>query len=358
MTKILSLIIPTYNMAELLPRCLDSLLVDGAHERLEVIVVNDGSKDNSLQVMQSYEAKYPDTVVVIDKPNGNYGSTINAALPVAKGKYVKILDSDDWFESQSLLKFLDALSKCDSDIVVTHFSIFHEDGSKEIAKYNLYGKEPYVYGRQYDLDEVLSGGYIRFFLMHGLCYRTDLLRNNSYTQTEGVSYTDLEWDTYPLFYAQSIVFFDINLYQYNMAREGQTMDPKVLHKSLWQLEKVTWQLIDFYENWQKEQLSDTRRRFIDQFYRNRVRLLMKSHLLDMPREAFDAAKFATLYKDLSAFCARNGIEKVRLFPENKIIRIDACAWWEKHHSRFPLWLEKTNHAADKAMTWLYRKIFR
>ena len=91
MNKILSLIIPTYNMAELLPRCLDSIIASGVNESIEAIVVNDGSKDNSLEIAKKYEEQHPECITVIDKPNGNYGSTINAALPVAKGKYVKIL---------------------------------------------------------------------------------------------------------------------------------------------------------------------------------------------------------------------------------------------------------------------------
>ena len=184
MSKLLSIIIPTYNMEALLPRCLDSLLVPDALERLEAIVVNDGSKDGSLAIANSYRERFPDTVTVIDKPNGNYGSTINAALPVAKGKYVKVLDSDDWFKSDSLVQYLDSLQKVDADFIVTHFTIIHPGGKKELAKYNLYGKEPYEYGKVYDLSHVLGGGYIRFFMMHAITYRTDLLRENGYVQTE------------------------------------------------------------------------------------------------------------------------------------------------------------------------------
>ena len=107
--KLLSLIIPTYNMDALLPRCLDSLLVPATLKRLEVMVVNDGSRDGSLAVANSYRERFPQTVTVIDKPNGNYGSTINAALPIAQGKYVKILDADDWFDTTALVTFLDRL---------------------------------------------------------------------------------------------------------------------------------------------------------------------------------------------------------------------------------------------------------
>ncbi len=96
--KLLSLIIPTYNMEALLPRCLDSLLVPETLERLEVMVVNDGSKDGSLAVANRYKERFPQTLTVIDKPNGNYGSTINVALPVAQGKYVKVVDGVAWLE--------------------------------------------------------------------------------------------------------------------------------------------------------------------------------------------------------------------------------------------------------------------
>ena len=358
MEKLLSIIVPTYNMEALLPSCLDSLLVDEALERLEVVVVNDGSKDGSLTIARDYEARFPQTVLVIDKPNGNYGSTINAALPVVKGKYVKILDSDDTFDSQALVKMLDALQDVDVDFVVTHFMILKADGTTEIAKYNLYGKEPYEYGRVYNLDEVLGDGYIRFFLMHAITYRTEMLRQHGYRQTEGISYTDLEWDTYPLFYARTIVFFDICLYLYNMAREGQTMDPKVLIRSVGQLETVTERILDYFKTHGVEDLHPSRQAFIRQYYLNRLRLVCKSHLFDMPREQFDAAHFAELESRYQQVCKDLQLGEIRLFPENKIIHLDAMKYWHRHQRRWPGWFEKFNRFVNKIATSLYVRLFR
>ena len=358
MEKELSIIIPSYNMAQLLPRCLDALLQSGAGEAFEAIVVNDGSKDDTLKVALEYQEANPHCIRVLDKPNGNYGSTINAALPQARGKYVKILDADDWFAPEALAKFVKELSGTDADMVVTHFTQIHPKGVKELAKYNLYGKEPYEYGRTYPLDEVLSGGYIRFFLMHSLTYKTQLLRDNGYRQTEGCSYTDLEWDVYPLFYARDIVFFDTNLYQYNLDREGQTMDPKVLARSLDQLGRVTENILSFYEGFPKEQLSAERKAFLDQFYRNRIRLMAKSYLLDLPRDMFDAQEFAKVDRRLQDHMEKLSLGQFKLFPANKIIRVDAYSYWKKHQSRFPKALEAVNAVADKVMTTLYRTIFR
>lgn len=358
MTKLLSIIIPTYNMEALLPRCLDSLLVDGALEHIEAIVVNDGSKDGSLAVANSYRERFPDSVTVIDKPNGNYGSTINAALPVAKGKYVKILDSDDWFNSDALLQFVESLKNIDVDFILTHFTIIHPGGKKELAKYNLYGKEPYEYGKKYSLDYVLGGGYIRIFMMHAITYRTEMLRQNKYVQTEGISYTDLEWDTYPLFYAKDVVFFNLDLYQYNMDREGQTMDPKVLNKSIAQQEKITSQIISFIENRGLDGLSSERQTFLRQYYLNRLRLICKAHFFDIERRDFNAEHFAQLVDGYQKVCDKFELGEIKLYPENKLIRCNAMKYWHKHHKRWPAWFESLNKGLNAIMKKLYMLFFR
>lgn len=356
--KSLSIIIPTYNMEALLPRCLDSLLVPGALDRIEAMVVNDGSKDGSLAVANGYRERFPDSVTVIDKPNGNYGSTINAALPVAKGKYVKVLDSDDWFDSDALVRFLDQLDRQDADMVTSHFSILHDDGTRELSKYNVYGREPYEYGKTYDLDEVLAGGYIRFFLMHGLSYRTELLRSMGYRQTEGISYTDTQWSCYPVFAAKDICFLDIDLYQYNLAREGQTMDPKVLARSLNQMELMTREMISFYGAYNLEGLSETRLSWLRQYYTNRVRIMCKCHLCDIPREQFDAEHFSELDEYFTDACSKYGFGPLRLYPENKIIHLDVLKYWHLHHKRWPAWFERFNSFVNKVMTKLFVMLFK
>lgn len=358
MSKLLSLIIPTYNMEALLPRCLDSLLVPGALERLEAMVVNDGSKDGSLAIANSYKERFPDTVTVIDKPNGNYGSTINAALPVAQGKYIRILDSDDWVRSDSLIRFLDTLENLETDMAITHFTILHEGGKKELVKYNDYGREPFDYGKTYLLDDVLKEGYIKYFLMHGLTYRTQLLRDMGYRQTEGISYTDTEWCCYPVFKAQTVTFLDIDLYQYNMAREGQTMDPKVISRSLSQMEKMLRQLITFFETFDTDSLSETRLSFLKRYYSNRIRFLYKCHLVDTPRDLFNADSFAELDNYLVEACRYNGFDEVHLYPENKIIRCDLLRYWHKHHRRPRAWFESLNRILNTIMRKLYMIFFR
>ena len=108
--KILSIIVPTYNMEKYLSYCLDSFLIDKNRDKLEVIIVNDGSKDRSLDIAKEYVSRAADVFRVIDKKNGNYGSCINAALPVVNAKYVKVVDSDDSVDTVHLDEFITFLS--------------------------------------------------------------------------------------------------------------------------------------------------------------------------------------------------------------------------------------------------------
>ena len=106
MEKILTIIIPTYNMEKYLDKCLTSLIIEDKKlmKLLEVLVVIDGAKDRSSEIGHTYQDKYPETFRVIDKENGNYGSCINRGLKEAKGKYVKVLDADDSFDNGNFSK--------------------------------------------------------------------------------------------------------------------------------------------------------------------------------------------------------------------------------------------------------------
>ena len=106
MKKLLTIVIPSYNMEKYLSRCCQSLIVAPEFmEKLEVLVINDGSKDKTSEIGHSFESKYPETFRCIDKENGNYGSCVNRGLKEAKGTYIKILDADDTFETENFAKF-------------------------------------------------------------------------------------------------------------------------------------------------------------------------------------------------------------------------------------------------------------
>lgn len=227
MSKILSVIIPTYNMEKYLHRCLDSLIMDEYMDKVEVLVINDGSKDSSSKIAHEYQEKYPETFRVIDKENGNYGSCINRGLKEATGKYVKILDADDWYDSVSLKKFVGELNNIDVDLVFTDFVTVREQGGEE-ADYKMPYKENAILSYS-EIEKCLLENYIA---MHAVTYKKDNLLRIQYRQTEGISYTDQEWIFLPMTTVKYAYYVSMPLYKYLVGREGQTMSAANMQKSV------------------------------------------------------------------------------------------------------------------------------
>lgn len=226
MAKILSIVVPTYNMEKYLQHGLDSLLIPQGLDRIEVLVINDGSKDQSSAIAHSYAQKYPGVFIVVDKPNGNYGSCINAALKIAKGKYIKVMDADDYFITSSLLQLVNTLAELDVDLVITDYVKAYTSGKTIDYTFNLPKQKILAF------DEVYQTKAMFDILLPAITYKTNILRDINYHQTEGISYTDLEWCFSPITQVNSIYYLDTCLYCYLMGREGQTMDPAVYARSI------------------------------------------------------------------------------------------------------------------------------
>lgn len=196
-------------MEKYLKKCLDSLIVDNM-DLLEVLIVNDGSNDRSSEIAHEYEIKYPNTFRVIDKNNGNYGSCINRGLKEVTGKYVKILDADDSFYTEHFNDFLDIIKDIDVDLILTDF-ITVDDNGKEITRsnYNL----PTLMIQ--DFKEIFKEKKIDFQInMHAVTYKKQNLIDINYTQTEGISYTDMEWVYTPMTTVNTGIYFKIPIYKY------------------------------------------------------------------------------------------------------------------------------------------------
>ena len=241
--KILTTVVPTYNMEKYLSRCLDSMLEDNMRkEKLEILVVNDGSKDSSLAIAKQYEKKYEGIVKAIDKENGNYGSCVNRGLKEATGQYFRILDADDTFQAGALEKMLDTLASSTEDMIVTQYTYLYDlSGKKERISPN-----GAIYDKTYKDFDFSNDGNDVVLSMHSVTYKTAVLREIGLKLDEGVSYTDLEYVYFPLKAIKSLRFLDIDLYEYHIGREGQTVDPKSQVKSIKSFLTVTKRLVDDY----------------------------------------------------------------------------------------------------------------
>lgn len=222
--KILTVSIAAYNVEKYIESTLDSLITDETTmSKMEVIVVNDGSTDETSTIAGEYEKKYPNTFKVINKENGGYGSTVNTTIAIAKGKYFKLLDGDDCFETSNLTGLIDYLKKCDSDIVLTPYTEVYETGGTEKS----IDDNPLVSGQTTNIEESEVSNII---IVHDICVKTEILRENEISINERLFYTDNEYVIKTVFYANSISRYGKSIYRYRLGNENQSVSKNGLKK--------------------------------------------------------------------------------------------------------------------------------
>lgn len=225
--KYISFVVPSYNAEKYLDRSVPSLLKGG--EDVEIIIVNDGSKDNTLDIARRYEKENPSIVRVIDKENGGHGSTINAAMEVATGIYFKCVDADDWLDEEalhSLLKVIEEKVEKEEapDLLVTDFVYENvEEGISHLGSLGNYFKKP---GENVTWDDIKIFKYTDFIMMHMLVYRLDILKKSGLHLLEHTFYVDNIYVYEPLFYVNSLCYLPISLYRYSVGRADQSVSLK------------------------------------------------------------------------------------------------------------------------------------
>lgn len=240
--KILTVTVPMYNVESYIDQCLKSFVVPGAEEKLEVLVVNDGSPDHSRDIAQKYTEKYPSIFRIIDKENGGHGSTINRGIEEAKGKYFKVVDGDDWVDREAFLNFLEHLEKTDADLVLSNY---HWVDHRTMEKKKEVGEicSGIAYGQDIPFSEVKDRMFTK---MHALTYKTELLRKQPERLDEHCFYVDTEYIVFPLPYIKTVSAIPDCVYQYRVGMSGQSMSIENMMKRCGQHERVLKRLLNFY----------------------------------------------------------------------------------------------------------------
>lgn len=207
-------------MEKYLHRCLDSLIVKNGFDSLEILIINDGSNDNSSHIAHEYETRYPDVFRVIDKENGNYGSCINRGLKEARGKYVKILDADDNFNTDNFECFLSVIPTIDADLIIS-------DYVKVSVDEDILMECSYSFSQSgiMSFEDICTSKDFLKTQMHAVTYRRKMLVDMGYQQTEGISYTDQQWIFTPMLNVKTVWHFSKPVYRYLIGRDGQTIMP-------------------------------------------------------------------------------------------------------------------------------------
>lgn len=245
MNKILSFIIPSYNASQFLDKCIPSFVNEDVFDELDVIIVNDGSKDNTPEIAQKYCAMYPNSVRLINQENKGHGGALNTGCAAAVGKYLKVIDADDWVETQNLPEFVKLLKVCDSDVVLTHhYTIDISNG--EVKKWKSYPKK---FGKAYTFDEIMKDwkSFDRSLTFHGITYNTKFYHENAIQLSEHVFYEDHEFATIPCCYARTITPFDMFIYNYRIGDVQQSVSDENQLKRISHTEAVLKRFIKEYK---------------------------------------------------------------------------------------------------------------
>ena len=236
--KLLTVVVPAYQVQDTLSQTLDSLLVPQVLPYLEVLVVDDGSTDHTQEIARRYEGRYPGIFFCLHKENGGHGSTINLGLSRATGKYLKVLDGDDWFRGEGLLHLVAYLQKADQDVVLTPYETYHVQTGEQTT----YAFPQVQYHRTYRVpeDPIVN----ERFALTTVCYRTAFLRSLSLTIQEHTFYVDEEFIGIPLLHVNTWVYLPDVLYVYRMGSSGQSVAIANRLKRLDHIQRVIQRLME------------------------------------------------------------------------------------------------------------------
>lgn len=244
MEKAITFIIPAYNAERYLKKCLDSFLNANVMDRIEVLIINDGSSDRTAQIAQAYVEQNPNTYRLINKENGGHGSVINTGSRLAAGKYFKVIDADDWVVTDNLVPFVKCLEKCEGDIVITPFHMVHMLTGKKM-EYRL--KKDYD-SAYISLKEINRswGEFESCMVFHGITYKTEFYREHYYELPEHIFYEDQIYSAIPCCRAASIYVKDLFIYQYMIGNTEQSISAANQLNRIEHIEMVANAMLDYY----------------------------------------------------------------------------------------------------------------
>ena len=245
MDKLITFAVPCYNSAAYMDHCVETLLAAG--EDAEIILVDDGStKDDTPAKCDAWAAKHPDIIRAIHQENGGHGEGVNQGIRNARGLYYKVVDSDDWLDTDALGKVMAKLREFAAmpapvDLLIANYVYEHvEDNTQRVMGYK----------NVFPADQIIAWDSIRRFrtsqylLMHSVIYRTQLLRDCGLELPKHTFYVDNIFVYQPLPWVKNIYYMDVDLYRYFIGRADQSVNEKVMVGRVDQQVRITRIMID------------------------------------------------------------------------------------------------------------------
>ena len=226
--KLLTVTVPCYNSQDYMRHCIESLLPGG--ERVEILIIDDGSKDDTGRIADEYAEKYPTIVRVIHQENGGHGEGINQGLRHAAGTYFKVVDSDDWL-SDDFPAFLDLLEQCEArggvDLAVTNYYYVHSDG---IGDRSINYSSVLPEGRVFTWADTRPFRIHQMLTIHSCTFRTENMRKWGCELPKHTFYEDNLMVYLTLPHTRRMVYMNADLYRYAIGRPNQSVQRTVMMK--------------------------------------------------------------------------------------------------------------------------------
>ena len=242
--------IPCYNSAEYMENCVNHLLKLNSNDDIEILIVDDGSQDNTLDIGRRLEKKYPAVIKAIHQENGGHGQAVNTGLKNAHGLYFKVVDSDDWLDVDGTKPIMDyvrdqaknvAEGGVATDLVIGNY-VYNKVHEKKQTPINYCDALPEH--REFGWDDIKKFKISEYILMHSVVYRTDLLKDINLKLPKHTFYVDNIFVYVPLPHVKTAYYINTNMYMYYIGREDQSVNEDVMKSRIDQQLKVTRLMID------------------------------------------------------------------------------------------------------------------
>lgn len=216
--KILSVCVAAYNMERYLGDCLSSFVIGADLEALEILIIDDGSRDGTHEIAIRYAEKYPRTFHVTRcERNTGYGNVVQKGIETATGKYFMVVDADDWVNTDAFRDFIGFLKACDADLVLSDRIICRDDDQNKSWLDIRSG--PFLYNKTLPVAKAASA--IWDFSIHHMIVKTAILHDAGIRLGEGF-YTDIELAWFPLPRIRTAVVTDVCIKTYRRRAEQST----------------------------------------------------------------------------------------------------------------------------------------
>ncbi len=240
--KILSVVVAAYNRGSMIDDCLKSLCDEKILDDVEIVVVDDGSTDDTAARTEKFCKKYPKTVKLIRQKNGGAGAATNTGIQHATGKYLRLVDGDDWVITKNFVKFVEYLKEVDVDVAFTNYVQYH-NVKNELQKPVKILDMPT--GEVFKFEEYWYR-YNPPIRMHHSTFRTSIVKKH--VKLDAGYYTDAEFTFYPTPYIQTAVYYDLDIYVYRVAVAGQSISPDKMRTNRGRHHEILEHILAFYKD--------------------------------------------------------------------------------------------------------------